>query len=110
GRATTPYAQYLADRAIPHTLIRERFLGDPAALAHLSGTLKDLRPDVVQTHGYKASCFVAVLRRLGGQWRWIGCWHGSTTEDWKVRVYHALDRLALRAADHVLVMSGPQRA
>jgi glycosyltransferase involved in cell wall biosynthesis len=109
GRPTTPFAQYLVDRRIPHTLIGERFLGDPAAIRGLSRKMNELEPDVVQTHGYKASCFVALLRKLGGRWPWIGCWHGATTEDWKVRVYHRLDRMSLRAADHVLVMSAPQR-
>jgi glycosyltransferase involved in cell wall biosynthesis len=109
GRPTTPFAKYLAERRIPYSLIRERFLGDPAAIRGLSRKLSEINPDIVQTHGYKASCFMALLRKLGERWPWIGCWHGATTEDWKVRIYHRLDRMSLRAADHVLVMSAPQR-
>jgi glycosyltransferase involved in cell wall biosynthesis len=101
---------FLERMDVPCILIPERHIGDPLAIVRLRQLLRKIDPHIVQTHGYKASCAMAALRVLGARARWVGCWHGSTTEDRKVRVYHALDRIALRFADYVLVMSAAQRA
>jgi len=62
----------------------------------------------VQTHGYKATAVAYLLRRLRVPWPWIGFFHGSTSENLKVRFYHWLDRRLLRAAERVVVMSHAQ--
>jgi len=41
---------------------------------------------------------------------WIAFHHGVTAEDWRARCYHAIDRIMLRCADEVVVVSESQRA
>jgi glycosyltransferase involved in cell wall biosynthesis len=109
NRDLTPYAAYLTEHNVPHVVLNERYFADPKVIVRLKKILIQERPDIVQTHGYKASCAVALLRLMGHRWPWVGCWHGATTEDRKVQVYHRLDRLALRLADRIVVMSAAQR-
>jgi len=59
---------------------------------------------ILQTHGYKANVLgrliATALRRP-----WIAFLHGETWENRKVRTYYALERLAVRRADCVVVVS-----
>jgi len=70
--------------------------------------LRDWRPSIVQTHGYKATAVAYLLRRLRLPWAWVGFFHGTTTEDVKDRFYHWIDRRRLGAAERIVVMSQAQ--
>ena len=109
GRPANAYAEYLAQAGVPHVVIRERGRGDPAPLLALRRELRRLRPDVVQSHGYKPTTFVWLLRRLGLRARWVAFYHGRTDENAKVRLYNRVHEFLLRRADEVVVMSARHR-
>jgi glycosyltransferase involved in cell wall biosynthesis len=74
-------------------------------LIRLRRLLARWSPDVVQTHGYRPTALAYALRRAGGDWPWIAYFHGATSENRKVRLYHWLDHRMRASADRVIVMS-----
>lgn len=108
-RPVPAYASYLDDRGIPYVMLRESGRGDLRLLGRLNTLLRDLAPDIVQTHSYRPTTLTWLLRRWRRQpWRWVGFFHGLTNENALVRTYHALDRRLLAGADRVVVMARPQ--
>lgn len=59
--------------------------------------------DVLQTHGYKANVLAALIAPVVGR-PWVAFVHGETWENTKVRGYFALERLAIRRADRIVVV------
>ena len=110
GRAASPLVAHLESRGVPVTVIAERGPVDRRTIAELRRLVRERRPSIIQTHSYKATALAWWLRRTGEEFRWVGCFHGSTTENLKVRAYHRLDQLLLRSADRVVIMAESQRA
>jgi glycosyltransferase involved in cell wall biosynthesis len=108
GRPHPPYAAHLDRLGIDHTVIDERGPLDRDAAGAVGELLARWRPDVVQTHSYKMTAVAALLRARGAGWAWAAFFHGATTEDLKVRVYHWLDRRLMGRADRIVVMSQTQ--
>ena len=78
-------------------------------------TLRELRTliarediDIVQSHGFKPAALCAWLRLRHGL-RWICFCHGTTTENWRVRLYHRIEALVRLAADRVVLVAEAQR-
>ena len=86
-------------RSIPVHVLDERHAFDPTLLWRVARAIRDVRPDVVQTHNIKSHALVACTRRRP---RWVAFHHGYTDTDRKQRVYNRLDRWALRRADVVV--------
>lgn len=105
GRPSRPYQSFLEAEGISHVVITERSSFDFGAIRQVAAEIDRFRPDIVQTHGYKPSSVAFALRRLGRRFRWIAFYHGSTTENLKVRAYHVLDQFLMRTADVIIVMS-----
>lgn len=106
GRPPAPYAAYLADAGVDHVVVPERGPVDAGLVRRTAQALAAFDPDVVQTHGYKPSAVAALLRTFQRpRWRWLAFFHGSTTENAKVRAYHWLDRQMMARADAMAVMS-----
>ncbi|MDF1505350.1 glycosyltransferase, partial [Roseisolibacter sp. H3M3-2] len=110
GPAEPPASADLAARGVTCRVLEEAGFVDRTLPARVGAVLREWAPDVVQTHSYKCSALVALLRARGARWPWAAFFHGSTREDFKVRVYHALDRLLMTRADRVVVMARPQLA
>ena len=111
GRELSPFVHYARARGLACEVIDESGRFDVSVLPRLRDALAQRGATVIQTHGYRPSALVRTLRTLG--WTsaaWVGFYHGATAEDWKVRLYDALDRRLLRSADQVVVMSRPQMA
>src|SRR5262249_21513224 len=78
-----------------------------AAARELSARLREIRPDVVFCHTYKANLVGRpVCRTLGV--RVVAVSRGWTGEDFKVRMYDGLDRFLLRRFDGVVAASEGQ--
>jgi len=78
-----------------------------AALRALTRLLRDERIALLCTHGYKADILGLLAGRSTGVP--VACFlRGWTREDWKVRLYEAGDRLALRFADRIVCLSETQ--
>lgn len=111
GHERSPLLDHLSERGVPWSVVEERWPLDTRVIRRVDRLLSDWEPHVLQSHGYKPTIVAAVLTRmLGRPWPWIGFFHGTTTEDLKVRLYHALDLALLRWADRVVVMSREQEA
>ncbi len=82
-------------------------VGSRAALKALQQTLRDRQIDVLCTHGYKADILgILAGRRCGVR---VACFlRGWTGENFKVQLYEAADRFALRFADRAVCLSPAQ--
>src|SRR5205085_4584754 len=78
-----------------------------AALHDIEHSLRQVRPDVLLCHGYKADLIGRrAARHIGVPV--IAVSRGWTGETWRVRLYEALDRHDLPMALHVVAVSGAQ--
>ena len=89
-----------------HLLTVDSYLAERAAVARLC---RQVRPDVVHTHGYRPDVLDAgVARRLGRPV--VTTVHGFTGGGWKNRVYEWLQRRAFRRFAAVVAVSRPLAA
>jgi glycosyltransferase involved in cell wall biosynthesis len=84
-------------------VLRERFRGDPRMIRHFASAA-GAGVDVLQTHGYKPNVLASLLS-LRTRMPWVAFLHGETWESTKVRAYAAIERIAVRRATRVAVMS-----
>lgn len=110
GRPASPLVEHFESLGVQVTVIAERGPIDRQTIAELRRLVQQRRPAIVETHSYKATALAWWLRRTGEKFRWVGFFHGWTTEDLKVRVYHKLDQLLLRYADQIVIIAESQRA
>jgi len=108
GRPAPDLARYLGDHGVAHCIVEDRGPLDLWLVARVGRLLAAWQPSIVQTHSSKATAVAFALRALGASWKWVGCFHGLTTEDRKARFYHWVDRLLLGWADAIVVMSQEQ--
>ena len=101
----TPFSKAMEAAGIPTRLLHERFRFDPGVLRQFKALIAEFQPDLYQSHGYKGSLLGLKAQRWGVPWQAI--FHGFTWENWRVRLYHALDVRWLRRADEVVVVSRP---
>lgn len=84
--------------------LRQRFKFDPSPLWQLQKIVTSGRFSLIQSHGYKSHILAAAVSyRL--RMPWVAFTHGSTAEDFKVKVYHSIDRILLRYATVVVAVS-----
>lgn len=77
---------------------------DPAPVRAFLDQVVRLDPDIVQTHGYKPSLFGLLARVMTGI-PWVAFYHGRTTTDRKVRVYHTIDRWLMSLASGIVTVA-----
>ena len=63
--------------------------------------MREQSPLLIQTHGYKPSLYGLLARVLAGR-PWVAFYHGRTFTDWKVKLYHALDRWLMSCASAIV--------
>jgi glycosyltransferase involved in cell wall biosynthesis len=84
--------------------IRESFAFDLRVIWRLRKIVKQVNPDIIQTHFSKSHFLVW----LAGVWRgrpWIAFHHGHTRSAFRLRVYHGLDRWSLRFPRQIIAVS-----
>jgi glycosyltransferase involved in cell wall biosynthesis len=108
GEPPSAVAPYLQEAGVRHCVVEDHGPVDWRMALTVGAVLRRWRPSIVQTHGYKATAVAYLLRRLGARWRWIGFFHGFTSEPFKARFYHWVDQRLLGAAERVVVMSHAQ--
>jgi len=90
--------------------IVERGRFDARVLSELHEAIADAHPDIVETHNFKSHFLLYLLRKRRPEMRgfkWLAFHHGYTRTSWSVRLYQQLDRITLRAADHVVTVCQP---
>jgi glycosyltransferase involved in cell wall biosynthesis len=109
ARATGRLPAFLAAHGLPCHVLEDRRPLDLGLVLRVRRFLSDWQPDVVETHGYKATGIAFLLTRFRHRWRWVGYFHGLTTESRRARFYHALDLRMLASADRAVTISEEQR-
>jgi glycosyltransferase involved in cell wall biosynthesis len=105
GALPTPLVQAVQHETDGGVIVfRERFRGDPRMIRHFAARAAGAGVDVLQTHGYKPNVLASLLP-LRARKPWVAFLHGETWENAKVRAYSAIERMALRRATRVAVMS-----
>jgi glycosyltransferase involved in cell wall biosynthesis len=74
--------------------------------AVVRAVLRELKPDVMHSHGYRPDVVSGGVARSEGV-ATVSTAHGFTRGPWRNRLYEALDRRALRRFDAVTVVSRP---
>ncbi len=109
GREASPFIAYLRSLGIEPVVIAERGAADFGALRGLAAALREIAPHIVQSHGYRPTGLVSLLRLGRPSWRWIGFFHGATRQDLKDRIYNRLNLLMLARAERLVVLSEEHR-
>lgn len=97
-----------AERGLRTAALGTRGPFDPAVVGRLAQLIRETNVDIVSAHGYRARLVAYAAKLLTGTPVVAVC-HGWTGEDRKVRLYEAVDRRVLRAADHVIAVSQSMR-
>ena len=100
----TPLIMAARQLNVPMRVVPDRFPGDPRTVVALGKLAASTGTDILQTHGYKANVLTALVTARVRR-PWVAFVHGETWENWKVRTYFALERLAIRRADRIVVVS-----
>jgi glycosyltransferase involved in cell wall biosynthesis len=88
---------------IPVHVVHERYRFDRGVLPQMTRIVRDIDPQIVQTHMVK-SHFLFKSTGLRNSRKWLAFQHGYTATDLKGRMYNQLDRLSLRSADRVIAV------
>jgi glycosyltransferase involved in cell wall biosynthesis len=105
ARQTNGFIETVREAGVPLAIIPEERAFDLQVISGLRALLRDLKPDIVQTHAVKSHFLMRLLRPVRA--RWLAYHHGYTDPDFKMRVYNQLDRLSLPAADRVVTVCNP---
>ena len=106
--APTLFLETARRLSIPVHVIPEKGRFDSTVLPALAGLVRELRPDIVQSHAVK-SHFVVRKAGIPRLCPWAAFHHGYTTPDLRAQLYNQLDRWSLRAAPQVITVSLPFR-
>lgn len=104
GQDAAALERALVDGGLKHELFWETGPFDPRPLRQIRERVARLHPGAIQTHGYKPAAYALDLRRRFGI-PWLAFYHGRTTTDWKVRLYHRFERWAMGRADMVVAVA-----
>lgn len=104
GTDFRPLERAFRTRKLEHTLLRESGPFDLAPLFGIRRLVARIRPGVLESHGYKTALFALLVGRLTDT-PWVAFYHGRTSTDRRVRVYHALERWAMSHADAICTVA-----
>ena len=104
--AENPFMQRCVAEGVTVDAIPTRNPFCPSVVSALRNALREARPDIICSHGYKPT-LLTILARPGGM-PLIVFSRGRTGEDMKVRLFEFLERQAMRSADMVVPVSDGQ--
>lgn len=82
---------------------------DPTLVFQVSKIIRENKINILQTHGYKGNIIGYLVSRLHHV-PWVAFAHGYTSDNTKIRLYNRLDKMVLRKADRVVVVSSALKA
>jgi len=106
GTAETPFEVLAGSWQLPVVPIRIAPRPTPGVVRSLLRTMRELKSDVVHSHGYKANILLGPLprRMRGPMLSTLHGWTGGRTFS-ALWLYEQLDRLALRSIDAVVLVT-----
>ena len=93
---------------IPFEKLLQSSIVDPSPIKTVNNLIRNKYFNIVQSHGYK-SAFIAFFARYFVKVPWVAFLHGHTTENLKVRLYHALEFKLVKHADRIITVSQEMR-
>lgn len=106
GRPESDFSRALKKAGIEPLTISESYPFDLQAMYALKNLITRHRPDIIQTHGYKATFYLMLIKIFRGDGKWIAWIHGWTAENMKVRIFHEIEKMAIHRAEKVICVSG----
>jgi glycosyltransferase involved in cell wall biosynthesis len=91
-----------ARNQIPASVVPDAAPYDVSLLAKLKALIREHQPHIVQTNSIKSHFLVSLAGAR--DYGWLAFHHGYTAENFKMRLYNALDRWSLRACDEVVTV------
>ena len=82
---------------------------DRRAASLVRNYLRQERIDILCTHEYRAH-IIGMFARRGTRAKWVAFSRGWTKENFKIRLFHTIDKAMIRFADHIVAVSDSQRA
>jgi glycosyltransferase involved in cell wall biosynthesis len=104
GKGSNELLEAASKAGIQVDCIQESFAFDPRVIWRLRRIVKQVNPDIIQSHFSKSHFLVW----LSGVWRkrpWIAFHHGHTRSAFRLRIYHGLDRWSLRFPRQITAVS-----
>lgn len=102
------FLEVIADDGVATHVFEVRNAYDPKAVGLLRGYLIKNKIRILCTHDYRTH-LIGFLASIGMGTKWIAFSRGWTAESLKVKIYHLVDKIMVRLADHVVAVSGSQR-
>jgi glycosyltransferase involved in cell wall biosynthesis len=81
---------------------------DFSAIKMIRNYLNENRTDIICTHDYRSHA-IGFRARRGTRCRWVAFSRGWTSESLKIKTYHALDKIIVRFATHIVAVSRAQK-
>jgi glycosyltransferase involved in cell wall biosynthesis len=81
---------------------------DTRAISDLRLYLTTRKIDLLCTHDYRTTVLGCLAIRHT-RTRWLAFSRGFTRDNFKVRLYHTIDKFLIRQADHIVAVSGAQK-
>ncbi len=102
----TGFAAAALAAGIPVIEIPERGRWDLKVVPHIKRMVRDLKPDLLETHNIK-SHFLVRATGLQREFPWVAWNHGYTSKDRLDRAYNQIDRWSLHGASRLMTVCGP---
>lgn len=104
-RHGSPFPGRVRGAGVAYRTTRRTSRFDPRVVGEVSAMVRETGADILHTHDYKSDIIGFLVGRRTGITT-LGTPHGwSTAQDLKLRLYQAVDRIALRRFDHVAPLS-----
>lgn len=94
----------LSKAGIGCEVLRESGTLDRRPWKEIERIVTEQKPDIVETHGYKPNVMASLMLRRA-KVPWVAFYHGRTSTNLRVRMYHQLDRFAMSRATKIVTVS-----
>jgi len=98
------FAKEAIKKNINIRFFKQAFNFDPMVFLQVISEARKNKFNIIQTHGYKADILGLAAKKIL-QICWISFAHGFTSENFRVKMYHRLDRSILGKADKIVAVS-----
>jgi glycosyltransferase involved in cell wall biosynthesis len=102
------YLKVIAGDGIPTHLFQVSSAYDTRVISDIRTYLREHNIHILCTHDYRTTVLGCLAVRRTPT-RWLAFSRGFTKDNFKVRLYHAIDKFLIRQAAHIVAVSGAQK-
>jgi glycosyltransferase involved in cell wall biosynthesis len=103
-----PFRDAVVKSNIPFIVFKQSFAFDPIAIIQAIKTIRSLKIDLVESHGYKGH-LIALFACLWTRRPWLSYVHGWTQENRKVLFYNWTEKVTVRFSDRIITVSNDMK-